>query len=75
MRRHILFQEGQLIGGQFLDKLNRRSHRVISSIHTPNDIYWFKLPLGIGGKGISMLNLRHVEFSDTYFYIKPFRKE
>lgn len=74
MNKPLLNEQDKVLGGLYCDRLNRRSHKVVDGTYTPNNIYWLKLPFGLGGRGISMVNLRYVDYVDTYFYIKPFKK-
>lgn len=65
-----------LLGKTFLYSLKYRSDFIVDSSYPMNNLYWMKLTrFGIDDRGISMLNLRYVEYQDDFFRIKPFKKD
>jgi hypothetical protein len=70
----LIDEQDNLLGNVMLDRLNRLNVYMMNSGKTPNDIYWVRYRFGIADRGISMINLRYVEYMDTQFYIKPFKK-
>lgn len=56
-------------------RLKRKDHLICKSTITPSDMYWIHLSdIGIDDKAIAMIDLPNVEYQDTWFYIKTFRK-
>lgn len=72
-----LVDEREKLMGHFLTtRLMRKDHYIINSSVTPYQMYWIKFNnIDIDDKAISMLNLPYVEYQDTWFYIKTFKKE
>lgn len=73
--RSLIDEQDNIFGAMNIDKLNRRMRKVINIRRTPNDMYWLEYGNIPGERAISMLNLRYVEYMDTQFIIKPFKKE
>jgi hypothetical protein len=71
-----LIDKREELKGHFLNtRLMRKDHLLCKSNPTPNDMYWVQLVnIDIDDKAISMIDLPNVEYQDTWFYIKIFRK-
>jgi hypothetical protein len=56
-------------------RLKRKDYLICIPSLTPNEMYWTYLgEMGIDDKAIAMIDLPNVEYQDTWFYIKTFRK-
>lgn len=56
-------------------RLMRLDSRLSKTEYTLSNVYWVDLSsMGIDDKAISVLNLPNVEYEDTWYYIKTFKK-
>lgn len=70
----LIDEQDNIFGTMNIDRLNRKLRKVLNIRRTPNDMYWIEYTNITGERAISMLNLRYVEYMDTQFIIKPFKK-
>jgi hypothetical protein len=70
----LIDEQDNIFGNMNVDRLNCKLRKVLNIRRTLNDMYWIEYTNITGEKSISMLNLRYVEYMDTQFIIKPFKK-
>jgi hypothetical protein len=72
--KSLIDEQDNIIGDIDRDRINSRQRKLISMRATPNDVYWIYRDIP-GQRAISMLSLRYVEYMDTPFIIKPFKRD